>query len=312
MGARNGSPGGSRDAGDYTTILPVAEGPDFMKQFKGLMIVLALLGGVAMLPVETSDGGETVSVQGGDSLSKLAKRHKVTVEQLRNWNELKGDLIKVGQVLQIDAGGSTRPLWRVLREMLPTREAPAQIAERPRDISTKPSVRTRQAKRTGSSPRAGLYQDQLGRYIDDEGRFVNADGAPIDENGNVLEDAARSWAPLTRPAPKPCLDSFTGTGGGGEQSFGRSEGLSSQQVSRSIARFQEQTLRCADGHSSARGGLSLELVISCDGRVKSVEVLDDGVQEGAFAACVADVMRYAAFPAHARDEVTVQIPLRYD
>lgn len=283
-----------------------------MKQFTGLMILLILLAGAAMLPVGTTDGGATVAVQRGDTLGKLAKHHKITVAQLKDWNDLEGDLIQVGQVLQVDQVGSTRPLWQVVRERVRADRTPERIAAPALPSASKPQPRTRRAKRPGSSPPDGLYQDEQGRYIDEQGRFVNAVGQPIDKDGNVLEQATRTWPSLMRPTPKPCLDALTGTGGGGEQSFGRSEGLSAQQVSRSVARFQEQTLRCADDHPGASGSLSLELVIGCDGRVKSVEVLDDGVREGNFAACVSDVMRYAAFPAHARDEVTVQIPLRYD
>ena len=37
----------------------------------------------------------------GDTLSKIAKHHAVSVEDLREWNGITGDLIEVGQVIQI-------------------------------------------------------------------------------------------------------------------------------------------------------------------------------------------------------------------
>ena len=42
-------------------------------------------------------------VKRNDSLSVIAKQHRVTVEQLRKWNRIKGDLIFPGQRLWLDA-----------------------------------------------------------------------------------------------------------------------------------------------------------------------------------------------------------------
>lgn len=43
----------------------------------------------------------------GETLGKIAERYDVTVEQLREWNELRGDLIEVGQQIRVltDAAG---------------------------------------------------------------------------------------------------------------------------------------------------------------------------------------------------------------
>jgi phosphate transport system substrate-binding protein len=43
----------------------------------------------------------TYKVSKGDTLSTIAKRHSVEVAQLREWNHLKNDQIKLGQVLRI-------------------------------------------------------------------------------------------------------------------------------------------------------------------------------------------------------------------
>ena len=46
-------------------------------------------------------GPTTYKVSKGDTLSSIAKRHTVEVAQLREWNHLKNDQIKLGQVLRI-------------------------------------------------------------------------------------------------------------------------------------------------------------------------------------------------------------------
>jgi len=46
-------------------------------------------------------GGKTYTVSKGDTLSSIARQHSVDVAQLRAWNKLKGDQIKLGQVLRV-------------------------------------------------------------------------------------------------------------------------------------------------------------------------------------------------------------------
>jgi phosphate transport system substrate-binding protein len=43
------------------------------------------------------------TVVSGDTLSKIASKHSVTVADLRKWNGLHGDMLKVGQVLKVSA-----------------------------------------------------------------------------------------------------------------------------------------------------------------------------------------------------------------
>lgn len=45
----------------------------------------------------------------GDTLFLIAKAHDVTVDDLRAWNGIEGDLIEVGQVLKIGAGTQPAP-----------------------------------------------------------------------------------------------------------------------------------------------------------------------------------------------------------
>jgi LysM repeat protein len=41
-------------------------------------------------------------VKSGDTLGHIAQRHKVTVSQLKKWNGLKSDFLRVGQKLKIE------------------------------------------------------------------------------------------------------------------------------------------------------------------------------------------------------------------
>lgn len=49
-------------------------------------------------------------VKAGDTLSGIAKRHHVTVNQLRKQNHLRGDLLRIGQRLKIPGSGLDSPL----------------------------------------------------------------------------------------------------------------------------------------------------------------------------------------------------------
>ncbi len=43
----------------------------------------------------------------GDTLFEIARAHDVTLTELRTWNQIEGDLIEVGQVLEIRSDGSS-------------------------------------------------------------------------------------------------------------------------------------------------------------------------------------------------------------
>jgi LysM repeat protein len=47
------------------------------------------------------------TVVSGDTLSKIAKNHSVSVEDLRKWNGLHNDMLKVGQVLKLSSSNAT-------------------------------------------------------------------------------------------------------------------------------------------------------------------------------------------------------------
>jgi LysM repeat protein len=61
-------------------------------------LLIGLLWGCGLFDEEPS---VTHTVVRGDTLTKIARMHGVSVDDLREWNALKGDRIDVGQVLRI-------------------------------------------------------------------------------------------------------------------------------------------------------------------------------------------------------------------
>ena len=74
---------------------------------------VAALGGlvvacVTLLPMGVSAERQVWTVQEGDALSVLAERFDCTVDQLREWNELPGDTIRIGQELVVSSESRSR------------------------------------------------------------------------------------------------------------------------------------------------------------------------------------------------------------
>lgn len=55
----------------------------------------------------SSNKSSTYVVKSGDSLSKIAAKYKVTVSQLKSWNNLKSDTIYIGQTLKLNGSSSS-------------------------------------------------------------------------------------------------------------------------------------------------------------------------------------------------------------
>lgn len=70
--------------------------------------LLASNSNTSIAPVEnTSPGRIAYKVKSGDVLGTIASRHGVSVTQVKNWNNLNSNLIRVGQTLYIYSGNST-------------------------------------------------------------------------------------------------------------------------------------------------------------------------------------------------------------
>lgn len=64
---------------------------------------IALLCLAALTPTRVQADARTVVVRQGDALTTIAVRHGVTVAQIKEWNGLRGDMIRIGQKLVVGA-----------------------------------------------------------------------------------------------------------------------------------------------------------------------------------------------------------------
>jgi murein DD-endopeptidase MepM/ murein hydrolase activator NlpD len=70
-----------------------------------MFLVLSLVAACSLFTPEPP----THTVVRGDTLSRIAKDQGCTVDELRQWNGISGDLIEVGQVLIVGAPGTEAP-----------------------------------------------------------------------------------------------------------------------------------------------------------------------------------------------------------
>ncbi|MEP2130789.1 MAG: LysM peptidoglycan-binding domain-containing protein, partial [Algoriphagus sp.] len=59
---------------------------------------------VEKLAQDIKQNSTTYKVRSGDVLGSIAQRHGVTVTQIKSWNNLSSNLIRVGQTLKINSG----------------------------------------------------------------------------------------------------------------------------------------------------------------------------------------------------------------
>lgn len=71
-----------------------------MKKTKKLRILALSTIATSFLALQTAEAA-TYTVQKGDTLSKIASNHKVTIQDIKTWNNLKNDMIYVAQKLEI-------------------------------------------------------------------------------------------------------------------------------------------------------------------------------------------------------------------
>jgi LysM repeat protein/murein endopeptidase len=65
---------------------------------------IAMLCLAALAPSRVDADASVLIVQQGDALSSIAKRAGVSVEQIKHWNDLDGDMIRIGQRLVVGRG----------------------------------------------------------------------------------------------------------------------------------------------------------------------------------------------------------------
>lgn len=133
---------------------------------------------------------------------------------------------------------------------------------------------------------------------------------PAPPKGRIAATASLAPAGALRlPPEKPCLAGPSDVAA--EEGMEASAGLDFDQVRQVMRGFVPQTLKCFGNAASTT--VQLEITVACTGRVARVDVADDGGASPDVVGCVKDVMRYAAFPAHALpDGDTFEYPLSYN
>jgi len=92
--------------------LPSSKPPFRVARLLPVAVLALLLGaGLVLGVLWLTRGPQPVDylVVRGDTLGRIATAHGVTVDQLRTWNDLEGDLIQVGQVLLIHSAADASP-----------------------------------------------------------------------------------------------------------------------------------------------------------------------------------------------------------
>ncbi len=144
------------------------------------------------------------------------------------------------------------------------------------------------------------------------GRVQNsgwATGAPSQATpgGSRLSGNIAAVSGLHLPPEKPCLKGPTDVG---DDAMDASAGLDPDAVRTVMHAAVQNTLKCFQGAQSVK--LMLSVNVACTGRVAKVAIEDDGGATPAIQTCVQDVLKYAAFPAHALpDGDTFEYPLNY-
>ncbi|AQY50034.1 peptidase M23B [Listeria weihenstephanensis] len=102
---------------------------------------------------QASSNESTYKIVSGDTLSKIAKNHNVTVAQLKSWNSLSSDLIIAGETLNINSNGSnntaTTPTPK--KEVKSETTTQEQTPQKETTSTPAPSKQTQQSSSESSS-----------------------------------------------------------------------------------------------------------------------------------------------------------------
>ncbi|MDO4680530.1 MAG: LysM peptidoglycan-binding domain-containing protein [Aerococcus sp.] len=152
---------------------------------------------------KTADENNMYTVVAGDTLSKIAQAFQTTVNQLRNWNNLSGDLILVGQQLKVAADAQAEP---VANNVNVEAEAPAKVekveteqveAEQTAPVQAKVTDYTVQPGDTlsGIAAQFGLTVDQLQTLNDLTSDFIySGQSLSVDADQLAAKEQAKAQA----------------------------------------------------------------------------------------------------------------------
>ena len=153
-----------------------------------------------------SQGSATYTVKSGDSVWSIANRHGITMDQLRSWNNIKGDLIHPGQKLVVKKGATD--------ELTPL--PPVENPNPPTNVGTgqKPSTSNQTyTVKSGDSiwliaNNHGISMDQLRSWNNIKGDFIYPGQKLIVKKGT---GSTTNPTPPKNPA-KPTPPTNMGTG----------------------------------------------------------------------------------------------------
>lgn len=158
----------------------------------GRYLIVSPDGGTVASSSGRSSGGGTSSapdgryrVRSGDTLGKIAQRHRTTVARLQSWNNIRGTRINVGQTLRVPSTGSSRS---TARSTTARQSAPASGRYQVRSGDTL----------GGIADRFGVGTSDLRSWNNMRGSRIIAGKTLIVKSGATSTAAAASSAPTRR------------------------------------------------------------------------------------------------------------------
>jgi len=149
-------------------------------------------------------------VKPGDTLSKVARTHGVSIDTIRRANDLKGDTIRVGQKLLISGSGSTHnappstalvPVKQEKKTIRPTSNGADGAATLVRDNpgkATFPMGETGQ-KEDVKAPAGGTVTVQEGQSLDDIAMLWSVSVAEIKKLNGLMDNTVKPGQVLKIP-----------------------------------------------------------------------------------------------------------------
>lgn len=156
---------------------------------------------------KTTANSATYVVKSGDTLSKIASKHKIKLNDLKKWNGIKGHLIYPGQKLKVSNGTSTaaaakkesKPAKPVQK---PAAVTPAKPVQTPAKPAATPAVQTEYVVKSGDTlSKIGLQFGMTVKQLKEDNKLTS-DLIFVGQKLVIIKTAA-SPAVTETPASQP-------------------------------------------------------------------------------------------------------------
>ncbi|PZP52348.1 MAG: hypothetical protein DI598_00840 [Pseudopedobacter saltans] len=134
----------------------------------------------AVTPIDTKGPAKTHTVVAGESLYKISKTYNVSVPDLKKWNNLSTNSIKVGQVLQMGpstASSTSTPEKSTVAEVADVPETSTSGVIMANNANTKPST---DVKKKAKDSLQTISSETTTLASNNGGSFANAFGQDVD------------------------------------------------------------------------------------------------------------------------------------